>query len=253
MTSRPNKSPLREKLWHLRIDCRSPPAFRARNVAHVRPLKPLVIALWILAAASVGAYAWLRYARPTAPADGVEVFVDGKPLNPEDGSLPVYFEMPAFKLTDQAGQPFSSDELEGKVWIGFIFLTNCPTGACPVMVGKMARLQEALPDERIHFVSVSVDPDRDTPEVLAEYAHRVGGTDVSDRWHLLTGETLEQMNQLVRDMKLIVDEGFGHSTVFLLVDQQGRVRGSFGNEDPDGMANLAAAAQELLGAERGQP
>ena len=98
-----------------------------------------------------------------------------------------------------------------------------------------------------------MDPDRDTPEVLAEYAHRVGGTDVSDRWHLLTGETLEQMNQLVRDMKLIVDEEFGHSTVFLLVDQQGRVRGSFGNEDPDGMANLAAAAQELLGAERGQP
>jgi cytochrome oxidase Cu insertion factor (SCO1/SenC/PrrC family) len=54
------------------------------------------------------------------------------------------------------------------------------------------------------------------------------------------------MKAFAQEMKLIVDEDFGHSTVFLLVDQQGNVRGSFGNEDPDGMKNLAAAAQKLL-------
>jgi protein SCO1/2 len=216
----------------------------------MQPLKPLVIALWILAALSVGGYAWLKLSRsgaaPATPADKVEVFVDGRPLETADGSLPVYFAMPDFALTDHSGQPFSSRQLEGKVWIGFIFLTNCPTGACPVMVGKMARLQEALPDERVHFVSVSVDPERDTPEVLAEYAARTSGKDVSRRWHLLTGESREQMTALARSMKLIVDEDFGHSTVFLLVDQEGNVRGSFGNEDPEGMNNLAAAARELL-------
>ncbi len=164
----------------------------------------------------------------------------------EEGTLPVFFPTPAFALTDQAGQPFSSVELKGKVWIGFIFLTNCPTGACPVMVGKMARLQEALPDERIHFVSFSVDPDRDTPEVLAKYAAEVGQAEVSPRWHLLTGGTRDEMKAFAQEMKLIVDEEFGHSTVFLLVDQQGNVRGSFGNEDIDGMKNLAAAAQKLL-------
>ena len=215
----------------------------------MQPLKPLVIALWILAALSIAGYAWLKLARPPSPSppgNQVEVFVDGKRLDPGDGSLPVYFAMPDFALTDQAGESFSSGQLDGKVWIGFIFLTNCPTGACPVMVGKMARLQEALPDERIHFVSVSVDPERDTPEVLAEYAAKAGGGEVSPRWHLLTGESREQMTALARSMKLIVDENFGHSTVFLLVDQEGNVRGSFGNDDPDGMKNLAAAAAQLL-------
>src|SRR5688572_3720952 len=218
----------------------------------MRPLKPLVIALWIVAALSVAGYAWMRLSREAAQGQQVEVFVDGQPLNPEDGSPPVYFAMPDFTLTDQSGESFSSAELEGKAWIAFIFLTNCPTGACPVMVGKMARLQEALPDERVHFVSVSVDPERDTPEVLSAYAARVGGS-VSPRWHLLTGASREQMSELARSMKLIVDEGFGHSTVFLLVDQEGNVRGSFGNEDPEGMKNLGASAEKLLEAGSHEP
>ena len=215
----------------------------------MRPAKPLVLALWILAAVSVAGYAYLRYARPSAPAADVGIqVVDGSEPNP-DAPLPVLFPAPDFQLTDQHGESFPSEELEGKVWIGFIFLTNCPTGACPVMVNKMGQLQAALPDERVHFVSFSVDPERDTPEVLSKYAREVGGAEVSDRWHLLTGGSREQMSDLARSMKLVVDENFGHSTVFLLVDKQGNVRGTFGNEDPEGMPRLRTAVRNVLAEE----
>ncbi len=206
------------------------------------PAKPLVLALWVLAALSVGGYLYLRSARTPPGGVGLPEATEVA----EADELPIYFRTPDFQFTDQHGETLASSALEGKVWIGFIFLTNCPTGACPVMVEKVARLQEALPDERIHFVSFSVDPERDTPEVLANYAREVGGTEVSQRWHLLTGESPEQMRDFVRQMKLIVDDEWGHSTLFLLVDQQGNVRGTFGNEDPEGMTNLAAAAGRLL-------
>lgn len=210
----------------------------------MRPLKPLAIALWTLALASVAVYAFM-HSRP-APAPGIEIIVEDNAGPAGDGRLPVLFPAPEFELTDQQGRPFSSEDLKGKVWIGFIFLTHCPTGACPIMAGKIAALQDALPDERVHFVSFSIDPERDTPEVLAKYAQEVGGTDVSQRWHLLTGESADQMKQLALSLKLAVGEDWGHSTVFLLVDAHGNVRGSFGNEDPEGMARLAAAVGKVL-------
>ncbi len=218
--------------------------------------KPLVIALWILAGLSIAGYAWMRANRPAPPAQGgqdIEIVVRDEAGNTVDlQALPPLFATPAFELTDHHGQAFSSEQLKGKVWIGFIFLTNCPTGACPVMVGKMAKLQEALPDERVHFVSFSVDPERDTPEVLATYAEEVGGAGVSDRWHLLTGGSRKQMADLAASMKLAVGEDFGHSTVFLLVDGDGMVRGLYGNDDPEGMARLQEATRRLLEMESGR-
>ena len=205
--------------------------------------KALIIALWILALLSVAAYFYRRQPAPNPP---VEIVISD-PAVEEEGVLPVLFPAPAFELTDQHGKTFSSDALKGKVWVGFIFLTNCPTGACPVMVGKMAKLQEALPDERVHFVSFSIDPERDTPEVLAKYANEIGGAEVSNRWHLLTGQSAEQMKEFAADFKLAVGEDWGHSTIFLLVDGKGSVRGSFGNDDPEGMAKLRAAVETLLG------
>lgn len=212
----------------------------------MRPWKLLIIALWLLAGASVAGYALMKLNRPEAQAGGIEIVVEGQAEGAADEALPVLFPTPAFTLTDQHGETFSSEALEGKVWVGFVFLTNCPTGACPVMVSKMAKLQEALPDERVHFVSFSVDPERDAPETMLDYAREIGGTDVSPRWHLLTGESRDQMKQLAASMNLIVDEEFQHSTFFLLADGEGNVRGVFGNNDPEGMTHLRQAADELL-------
>lgn len=94
---------------------------------------------------------------------------------------------PPFRLTDQTGAPLASDDLRGSaVVLDFIF-TNCP-GPCPTLTGIVRDAQQALPPERrarTRFVSISLDPERDTPEVLAAYAAK-RGLDTSD-WSFLTG------------------------------------------------------------------
>jgi len=88
--------------------------------------------------------------------------------------------------TDQTGKPFGSRELAGKVWVADFIFTSCQ-GSCPLLsermeeVGKRAR--HLGPD--FHLVSISVDPERDTPERLAEYAGRYGANPIA--WSFLTG------------------------------------------------------------------
>jgi protein SCO1/2 len=98
---------------------------------------------------------------------------------------------PAFRLTDQRGDPLASDDLRGSaVVLDFIF-TNCP-GPCPTLTGIVRDTQQALAPERrarTRFVSISLDPERDTPEVLAAYAAK-RGLDTSD-WSFLTGSVAE--------------------------------------------------------------
>src|SRR5260370_866763 len=87
-------------------------------------------------------------------------------------NLPSYYRLPDFSLTDQSGKPVTLHDLSGKVWVADFIFTNCG-GTCPVMTGKMRKLQEALPPE-IHLVSFSVDPERDTQKILAAYAEEYG-------------------------------------------------------------------------------
>lgn len=80
--------------------------------------------------------------------------------------------LPAFTLTDQTGRPFGTRELEGKVWVADFIFTSCQQ-ACPTLSARMAevgrRARHLGPD--FHLVSISVDPERDTPAELAEYVH----------------------------------------------------------------------------------
>src|SRR5262245_19187202 len=100
--------------------------------------------------------------------------------------LPVYASVPDFTLTDQRGRPVRKADLEGKVWIASLIFTTCHN-ECPLMTAEMAQLQSDLayvPDLRL--VSISVDPDRDTPAVLSEYAERFNAD--PQRWFFLTGD-----------------------------------------------------------------
>ena len=211
----------------------------------MKPWKLVTVALWALAIASVAAYAVVRLAGPTAPS-GVAASIDYSPQTlGAAGELPVLFPAATFALTDHNGQAFASEHLRGKVWVGFLFLTNCPTGACPTMVGKMADLQSALPDAQVHFVSFSIDPARDTPGVLKSYATQVGGSEPSSRWHLLTGTSRQEMREVAASMKLGFDDSNQHSTWFLLVDAAGNVRGLYGNSDEGAMERLRRDAAQI--------
>ena len=158
-----------------------------------------------------------------------------------------YGSTPAFLLTDQNGQLFDSARLKGSAWIADFIFTSC-AGSCPEMSRKMAQLQDRL-GPAIQFVSISVDPDRDTPPALAAYAGRFKAQ--PGRWHFLTGDK-EQIRTLVQEgFGLSLAEGgspeepITHSIRFVLVDRGGAFRGFYDSTDPKALAQLAHDANTL--------
>lgn len=154
---------------------------------------------------------------------------------------PVLGDVPAFRLTERSGRPFGSDDLRGRPWIaGFIF-TTCPD-VCPAITAQMARLDQLLPaGERPPRVSFSVDPTRDTPEVLRAYATRHG---VGADWYFLTGDRPE-IARLLRDgfRVAFADDGpptqpITHSDRLVLVDGASRIRGYYHGRLPDDLDRL---------------
>ena len=168
--------------------------------------------------------------------------------------LPVLYDAPAFSLTDQEGKPFTSQDLRGKVWVADFIFTHCP-GACPVMTMKMSGIQQAVADPAVHFVSFTVDPERDTPPVLKEYAQRYDAD--FTRWHFLTGDKAA-LFEAAAGMKLAAAPAgqFGpdilHAEKFLLVDGAGRVRGIYDSQDDADMKKLAADAAALADRQAGR-
>jgi protein SCO1/2 len=141
-----------------------------------------------------------------------------------EAALPVLGQVPDFSLTAQTGQTFQASRLLGHVWIADFIYTNCP-GPCPMMTQRLKHVQQATPSS-IRMVSFTVDPARDTPAALAAYAHRFGAD--TQRWTFLTGDP-KTLNMLDRDaFKLgTLNPTLDHSTRFVLIDGQGRIRGYY--------------------------
>ena len=98
--------------------------------------------------------------------------------------LPSLGAVSDFILTDQTSANFKSDSLAGHVWVANFMFTNCP-GPCPRMSSQMREVQAALAGQDVKLVSMTVDPDRDTPEKLAKYAAFYSAT--PGVWYFLTG------------------------------------------------------------------
>jgi protein SCO1/2 len=136
---------------------------------------------------------------------------------------------PEVALTDQAGRPFALSGLRGKaVLVSFVF-TTC-NGSCPATTAGLFRAQQALKDAglwgtRVEFVSVSLDPARDSPEALDSYAHRYGA-DLS-AWHFLTGPPVA-VARVISAWGMWVKPGpsgaLDHPSRIFLVDPNGRQR-----------------------------
>lgn len=141
--------------------------------------------------------------------------------------LAVLGELPPFTLTADTGQPFDSRALDGHIWVADFIFTTCD-GPCPMMSSTMRRLQDqtAVEFPDVRFVSFTVDPKRDTPEVLAEYAKRYKRD--PNRWFFLTGGQDALHDVSLKGFKLqSVDGSMTHSTRFALVDKQRRIRGYY--------------------------
>jgi protein SCO1/2 len=172
----------------------------------------------------------------------------------------VYGVVPPFELVDQSGKPFSSKQLEGKVWaVGFIF-TRCPS-ICPVLTGLMKEVETKSRSQGDDFrlVSFSVDPSHDTPPVLASYAAKHGAN--LDRWSFLTGDPGAVEKTVVQGLKIsmgridvaeaVVDvDAVFHGTKALLIDAKMQIRGYYSLEDRGGFGKLSAVDQLVEDAKR---
>jgi len=149
---------------------------------------------------------------------------------------PVYGQIADFMLTNQSGRAVSLGDLRGRVWVADIIFTRC-AGPCPKMTRQMKELQDALPPEsQARLVTLTTDPDFDTPPVLKAYAERFGADPA--RWMFLTGAKPEIAKLAIDSLKLTAVEKqaaerespqdlFVHSTIFVVADKQARLRGVF--------------------------
>lgn len=155
-----------------------------------------------------------------------------------------YGVIPEFHLIDQNGQPFDSSVLKGKIWVADFFFTSCP-GPCPRMTSQMHQIQEAawkMTD--VKLVSFTVDPARDTPPQLKEYAkiHHAS----PEHWYFLTGPQAA-LNRLGLDVFKLnrVDGTLQHSTRFVLVDKASHIRGYYETTEPGAIPRLVAGIHAL--------
>jgi protein SCO1 len=151
-------------------------------------------------------------------------------------ALPVLGPIADFTLTNQDGRAVSLADVRGKVWVADIIFTRCP-GPCLGMTKQMQALQDALPpDSPAKLVTLTTDADYDTPPVLRLYAKRFDAD--PHRWMFLTG-TKRDIAKVARDsLKLTaiakqpeeresLEDLFIHSTIFVIVDKRGQLRGVF--------------------------
>jgi len=163
---------------------------------------------------------------------------------PRQSSLQVYYDVPEFQLTSQDGQPFDSKVLRGKIWVADFIYTTCP-GPCPRMTSQMHEVQNAIekmPD--VKLVSFTVDPAHDTPAVLAAYAKVHGAS--AEHWYFLTGPAAT-LQQIDRDTFKLgnVDATLQHSTRFVLVDRQSRIRAYYDTSETDAIRRVIRDIFEL--------
>lgn len=170
-------------------------------------------------------------------------------------NLPVLSQTGAFVLTNQLAATVSTEDLRGKVWVADIIFTRC-AGPCPRMTEQMALLQEKFSgEEDLRFVTLTTDIGYDTPAVLKRYAERFDAD--HQRWWFLTGTTNQVRDLAVSGLKLTAIEKeeemrqdpadlFIHSTIFVLVDTRGRVRGVYESLEPGFQEEITADIRALL-------
>jgi protein SCO1/2 len=163
--------------------------------------------------------------------------------------LPALFPVPDAQLVDESGKPVSLASMKGKVVVYDFIFTSC-TATCPIMTNNMRALTpKVAKDAPVRFVSISVDPARDTPAVLSAYAKRVRN---DDRWTFLTGKRDDIVKLSVQGFKLTAGDPMAggepllHSTKFAVADKNGVIRGYFDATDGDIPEEVAQAVKQLL-------
>ena len=169
--------------------------------------------------------------------------ITNKPVLPEISTIN------PFSLTNQFGEKITLNNMKGRPWLADIIFTRCPT-VCPRMTQTLGELRAKLPPT-LRYVSLTTDPENDTPAAMKAFAEAHGSND--SNWHFLTGPKGDLMRLAIDDLKLISvpnkeskrdspNDLFVHSSLYILVDAKGRVRKSFEHD----ATNLLQAVKETL-------
>ncbi len=165
---------------------------------------------------------------------------------PADGGagvpVPRSPKLDGLSLTRTNGETFDFESLQNQVWVASFFFTSCPSG-CLKMNEEIAKLQQEFEDEDVRFVSITCDPETDTPELLKIYSDSFQAD--SRRWIFLTGslEKILKIGSVAFELPIAPKT---HSTHLVLVDRQGMIHDSFLALDPLQIERLKKRLNELL-------
>lgn len=163
----------------------------------------------------------------------------------------IWHALKDFSLTNQLGKTVSWRDMTGKIVIADFFFTHCPT-ICPPLTRNMKRLQESITNaqrvgdrtnQSVHFLSFSIDPERDSVERLKYWADRFQIN--PDQWWLLTGDKKMIYDLIINEMKVPAEDGKGvdtsfvHTDHFVLIDSNRYVRGFYHGLDSSSLARLS--------------
>lgn len=165
---------------------------------------------------------------------------------PEVLTEAVAISVPDFSLTNQQGESLGLSDMAGKIWIADFIFTNCPT-ICPAMTQEMVRLQSEFVADPVYFVSFSVDPERDTANILSRYAKAYGADD--RRWHFLTGDEAHIYQLAEKGFSLAAGHKGSeilHSTRFVLVKPDGNIHDHYDSRSKPAMIRLRRDVKTLL-------
>lgn len=159
--------------------------------------------------------------------------------------LPVLAEVGSFELLDSNTRDFSEKNLRNTVWVADFVFTRCQ-GPCPLMTQKMQRLHnEFSKNDSLQLVTVTVDPEYDTPEILKQYAEKYQAD--LQKWHFLTGDKKKIETLMFDGFKLgFADDILFHSDRLILVDRDLNIRGYYSGSDKKDFQRLQQDIKRVL-------
>lgn len=165
----------------------------------------------------------------------------------------VFMPIPKFAFTNQDGNLITRENLEGKIVLADFFFTHCES-ICPLISSQMVRMQDRIKQEglqdKIQFISHTVDPSNDTPGVMKMYAQQIGA-DLS-MWNFVTGMQEDIYEQAQEGYKLTAfpsdtaQGGFFHTDQVALLDQDCKIRGYYDGTSTKSMDQLFIDLHKLL-------
>ncbi len=201
----------------------------------------LAVRLWLSVMLAVvgayGAYSFWRHAHAMNVSQGTGA-TDSESASTDTPSRP----LSDFTFTEKSGESLNLGALEGDVWVASFFFASCP-GFCAQMNQIISTLQPELKERGVKIVSVTVDPDTDTPEVLRKYAEHYKAD--PKEWLFLTGP-LTETKELGQDVFHVTVMGKEHSDRIILVDRKGKVRGTWRSREPLELESFRRTLDKVL-------